>query len=133
MVISKQMRRWLIKLTVVLAMFSVAANAQCYGKCIVASCDFSSQPVPAENDYPCHQHGNPPAPADGDQACPHPQLFSNDLDRTVVPVPADVVFLAVVPGLGSTEVDLTSPPSVSFLETPPPAFADIVSVTILRV
>ena len=133
MVFSKQMRRWLIKLTVVLAMFSVAANAQCYGKCIVASCDVSSQPVPAENDYPCHQHGNPPAPADGDQACPHPQLFSNDLDRTVVPVPADVVFLAAVLGLPSTEVDLTSPPSVSFREAPPLSFPDIVSVTILRV
>ena len=129
----KQMRRCPVQFAVVLlAMFSVAVNALCSTKCIVASGDLSPKSVPVEQDHPCH-HGNSTAPTDGDQACQHPHLFANDSSRTVVPVPASGMFLAVVPGPRSIGINLISPASVIALEAPRPSFPDVVSTRILRV
>lgn len=132
MVPSNQMRRWLVQFAVVSAMVSVSANAWCYAKCMVASCDVASQPVPTEHENGCH-HENPAAPAGSDQACAHPQLFGTDSLRTVIPEPSEGMLQAVLPQLGTVGIDLISPASVILLEAPPPSFPDIVFTTLLRV
>ena len=132
MVPSRQMRRCLIHFTVVLAMFSVAANTLCYATCI-SSCDPASQPVRGEHDQPCHHHKEPTAPLHEDQSCTHPQLFTNDSPRTVVPVPAEGMFQALAPEPSAIGLDHISQASVGVLESPPSSFPDSVSSTILRV
>jgi hypothetical protein len=130
---SNQMRRCIVQFAVVLAMFSVGANAWCSAKCVASSCSLAPEPVPAEHDNGCHHHDNPTAPAGGDQACTHPQLFANDSLRTVIPVPSDGMLQLVLPQLGTVGINLISPASVILLESSPPSFPDIVLTTLLRV
>jgi len=130
-VCSNRMRRSIVQFAVVLAMVSVSANAWCYARCMVAVCDVAS-PLPTEHSDGCHHH-NPTAPADSDQACAHPQLFANDSLRTVIPVPADGMFQAVLAQLGTVEISRMSSASVILLEAPPPSLPDIVLTTLLRV
>lgn len=133
MLSSTQMRRCLLQFTVVLAMISVAANAVCSAKCIVASSDLASQAGSPEDNGDCHDHGNPGAPAHGDEACAHPQLLANDSLRIVSINTAAVAFEAVVARLSLIGIDLVSSSSAILFEVSPPSLPDILSTTVLRV
>lgn len=126
------MRRRVIQLAVLLAMVSVAANAQCDVKCMVTLCDRASHPPSEGDDHACHRHGKSDKPDRGDQTCQHLQLFATDSLPDILAVAAETSQTAASAPHAIFRL-ISAAPLTIILEAPPPSFPDLFSKTILRV
>ena len=119
---------------VILATFSVVANAFCATQCVVAFC----QPVPATEDQGCHhQHGkqNESAPSEHDGPCQkHPEIATTDAVRTVTPAPlVQTPFQMVDPVSNFSGTQLAATFGTVLVQISPPSVSDAISITVLRV
>ena len=120
------MRRWMLHLALALSVYCVAANAQCYARCVVSNCNGFANADQAG--HSCHH--NPKAPGQEKSSCVHDQLPTAELQKTSISAPAGFVFcefnqvvIATAEGLSESGSPDRSPPST----------AGIVSTSILRI
>jgi len=120
-------------LAVILATFSVVANAFCATQCVVAFC----QPVPATEDQGCHHHDkqNGSAPSEHDGPCQkHPEIAATDSARTIAPAPlVQTPFQMVEPVSNFSGPQLAATFGAVLVQISPPSVSDAISTTVLRV